>query len=224
MSDNNIQEQINELNAKMDLILGYVQEQKLKADTIEDLIADVSIIGKDVYDSAVDELEDRQVEIDPSALTNLGISFLRNIENFNTLMATLESAMDLVQDVGPIANEVIIDVSKKLGEFEDKGYFEFIKHGTKIIDNIVTGFSPEDVKDLADNIVTILNTVKHLTQPGMMESMDNAVKIYSSIQMDNIPEYSMFKAMKEMRSPEMRKGLGFMITFMKNLSNNSINQ
>jgi uncharacterized protein YjgD (DUF1641 family) len=35
---------------------------------------------------------------------------------------------------------------------------------------------------------------------------------------DNIPEYSVWKVMKELRSPEMKKGIGFLITFLKNLS------
>lgn len=224
MSEENLQQQINELNSKMDLILDYVRDQKLKSDTIEDLISDVSIIGKDVYDSTVVELENRQVEIDPADLTNLGISFLRNIKSFVTIMDTFESIMDLTKEVGPIANEVIIDISKKLGEFEDKGYFDFFREALKIVDNILMGFSPEDVKSLSENIVTIMSTVKQITQPELMNTVNNAVKIYSSIQVDNIPEYSLWKAFKEMNTPEMKKGLGFIITFMKNLSKNSINQ
>ena len=42
-----------------------------------------------------------------------------------SMLDTLGSAMDLMRDVGPIANEVIIDATKKLHEFEQKGYFEF---------------------------------------------------------------------------------------------------
>jgi uncharacterized protein YjgD (DUF1641 family) len=224
MEEATIQQQINSLNTKMDLLLDYVREQKLKSETVEDLIADVSIIGKDVYDSTVEELDNRQVEIDPAELTELGISFLRNIRSFITIMDTFESIMDLTKEVGPIANEVIIDISKKLGEFENKGYFDFLRESGRIIDNIVTGFSAEDVKLLADNIVTILTTVKQLTQPEMMNLLNNAVKIYSSIQINDIPEYSLWKAFREMNSPEMKKGLGFMITFMKNLAKNTINQ
>jgi uncharacterized protein YjgD (DUF1641 family) len=35
---------------------------------------------------------------------------------------------------------------------------------------------------------------------------------------ENIPEYSMWKALKELRTPEMKKGIGFLMTFLKNLS------
>lgn len=216
--DNSIQIQINELHQKMDILLEYVNKQRLNSEVIEDLIADASIIGKDVYDYTVEELDNREVEINPAELTELGISFLRNIKNFNSMIGTFESMMDLTKDITPIANEIIIDFQKKLGEFEDKGYFEFFGAAAKILDNIVTHFSKEDVKMLADNIVTILETVKGITQPEMLKSVDNALKVYASIQTDNIPEYSVWKLMREMNKPEMKRALGFAVTFMKNLS------
>ena len=92
-----------------------------------------------------------------------------------------------------------------------------------IIDNIVTYYGVEDMRMLADNVVAILDTVKNLTQPDMLKSVDNAVKVFANLEMENIPEYSIFKVMREMNKPEMKKALGFFITFMKNMSKNSIN-
>ncbi|MDA3906100.1 MAG: DUF1641 domain-containing protein [Bacteroidales bacterium] len=216
--DNSIQIQINELHQKMDVLLEYVNKQRLNSEVVEDLISDMSIIGKDVYDSTVEELENRKVEIHPEELTELGISFLRNIKNFNMMIGTFESMVDLSKEVGPIANEVIIDFQKKLGEFEEKGYFEFISATSKIFDNIITHFSKEDVQMLADNVVVILETVKGITQPEMLKSVDNALKVYSSLEMDNIPQYSIWRVMREMNKPEMKRALGFAVTFMKNMS------
>lgn len=216
--DNSIQIQLDDLHRKMDVLLEYVNKQRLNSEVVEDLIADMSIIGKDVYDSTVEELENREVEINPEELTELGISFLRNIKNFNMMIGTFESMVDLSKEVGPIANEMIIDFQKKLGEFEEKGYFEFFGEAANIMDNIVTHFSKEDVKMLAENIVPILETVKGITQPEMMKSITNAIKVYSSLEMENIPEYSVWKLMREMNSPETKRAIGFMMTFMKNLS------
>jgi len=53
----NTSKQIAELNQKVDMILEYVNQQRLKSDAIDDLIGDASIIGKDVYDSTVKALE-----------------------------------------------------------------------------------------------------------------------------------------------------------------------
>jgi uncharacterized protein YjgD (DUF1641 family) len=187
---------------------------------MDDLISDASIIGKDVYDSTVKALDEHEVVLDPDELRELGVRVAQNVGNFNAILDTMGSVLDLLRDAGPIANEVIIDTTKKLNEFEEKGYFDFMREFGNIIDNIVTYYQVEDARMLADNIVVILDTIKNLTQPQMLRSMDNAVRVFSKIEMDDIPSYSIFGVMRELNKPEMKKALGFFVTFMKNLSKN----
>ena len=218
MEDKNIQSQIDALDKKLDLILGYVHQQKLNSNMVQDLVSDLSIIGKDAFDSTVEELDKRQVELDPSELTGLAVSFLRNVGNIKLVMDTLEMAVDLSKEVGPIANEVIIDFTKQLNTFEQKGYFAFFKEVGPIFDNIVTGFTPEDLRELADSVVSILSIIKEMTQPEVLGTMENAIKAFNSMETESVPSYSIWRVMKEMNSPEMKKALGFGITFMKNVS------
>lgn len=222
MADNTSQ-QIAELNQKVDTILEYVNQQRLKSQSLDDLVADASIIGKDVYDSTVKVLDEHEVVLDPDQLRELGIRLAQNVENFNNILNTLGSAMDLMKDLEPIANEVIIDGTKKLHEFEQKGYFEFFKEFGRIIDNIVTHYGAEDARMLADNVVAMLDVVKNLTQPEMLKSIDNAVKVFASMEMDNVPEYSIFKVMREMNKPEMKKRIGFVMMFLQNMSKDNTN-
>ena len=216
----NTAKQIEELNHKVDTILEYVNQQRIKSQAVDDLIADVSIIGKDVYDSTVKALDDHEVVLEPDELRELGIRLAQNVGNFNTMLDTIGSAMDLMKDVGPIANEVIIDTTRKLAEFEQKGYFDFFREFGGIIDNIVTHYSAEDMRQLADNVVAILDTVKNLTQPDMLKSVDNAVKVFGNLEVEDIPEYSIFGVMRELNKPYMKKALGVFVTFMKNFNKN----
>jgi len=218
MEDKNIQSQIDALDKKLDLILGYVNQQRLNSTMVEDLVSDLSIIGKDAYDSTVEELDKRQVQLEPSELTDLAISFLRNIGNIKKVMDMLEMAMDLGKEVGPIANEVIIDFTKEMNTFEQKGYFAFFKEVGPIMDNIVAGFSPKDLRELANSIVSILSIIKEMTQPEVLGTMQNAIKAFNSMETETVPSYSVWRVLKEMNSPEMKKALGYGITFMKNVS------
>ncbi len=217
MEEKNLQNQIDALNNKMDIILDYVNQQRLKSETVEDLVKDVSIIGKDIYDSTVKELDKRQVEIDPAQLGDLAISFLRNIQNFKMMMDTLESAIDLSKELGPIVNEVIIDISKKLNEFERKGYFDLLTGTGKIIDNVLTKVSINDVEAVSNNLVLILQTAQKLSQPEIINSIDKFSSAYIETQKNDIPSYSIWKMIKEINSPEMKKNMGFMMTVLKNL-------
>ena len=95
VNDKMLEQRIEALDKKMDLILEYVHHQKMNSNMVEDLIGDLSIIGKDAYDSTVRELDNRQVVLEPAELTNLAVSFLRKIGNINKVLETLEMAVDL---------------------------------------------------------------------------------------------------------------------------------
>jgi uncharacterized protein YjgD (DUF1641 family) len=218
MDQQNMQEQINELHKKMDLILEVVLQQQQKTESVEDLLSDLKIVGKDMYDTAVVELENQQVEIDMDQVKHMGMKLLNNMDNIAEVLSLLEGLADLTRDAGPIVRDALITLTYRLSEFEQKGYFEFFSEAGQIVDNVVTHFSREDVSQLADNVVTILTTIKNITQPEMMNSIQNALKVYQSLEMENVPEYSLFKLMREMNKPEMKKTIGFMVNFMKNLA------
>ncbi len=218
MDNNNIQDQINEINRKLDIVLEEVMAQRETRQSIEDLTADVSIVGKEMFSSAVNELENAGIELDGEAVKMLMLKLVRNVDTFNEMFEMLESASDFLKDITPILHQVGLDGIKKMNEMEQNGYIDFIREGMKIMENIVTHFKIEDVRDLADNAVTILETVKSLTQPEMLKAMNSGLVVYKSIDVRGVPEYSLFKAMRAMNTKEMRRGIGFMITFLKNIA------
>jgi uncharacterized protein YjgD (DUF1641 family) len=222
MAEKDLQKQIDDINIKLDAILECATAQKLRSARLDDLMADVNIITKDAFRTTVEELEMQGVELNWDDLKFLAFKLMKNVGKFTVVMDTFESLYDLMHDLGPVANEVIIDMIRKMHEFEQKGYFEFFTEITRAMDSIITHYSGEDVRLLADNIVTVMDTLKNITQPEMLQSMNNAVNVFQKLELDDIPEYSIWKAMKEMRSPEMKKGIGFMISFLKNLSNENI--
>lgn len=218
MDNNKMQQQIDDINRKLDLVLNEVMAQREVRQTATDLIADLSIIGNDMFGAAVTELDTAGVEIDAEAVKVLLLKIVRNIDSLNEMFDMLEAAFDLVKDISPIIQQMGLDGVDLLQKLESKGYLSFLTESGKIIDNVVTHFTTEDVRLLADNIVTILETVKNLTQPEMLSAINNGLVVYKSLDVDNIPEYSLIKAMRALNAPELHKGLGFMITFLKNIA------
>jgi len=117
MKEKNLEARIDSLDKKMDLLLEYVNQQRLNSSMVEDLAKDLSIIGKDAYDSTVEALDKRQVELDPAEMSDLVVTLLRNMDNIKTVLNSLEMAVDLGKEVGPLANEAIIDFTKQLNVF-----------------------------------------------------------------------------------------------------------
>ena len=117
-----------------------------------------------------------------------------------------------------LSGNTLVDFMAKMDEFDRRGYFEFIKESQNIVDKVVTSFSKEDVKALGDNIVTILNTIKNLTQPDMLQAINNALNVYKKLDIEVGDKVSLFSILKEMNSPEVRKGLVFALRFLKSLA------
>ena len=223
MDNSNIQEQINDINRKLDIVLDEIVAQRETRKSIEDLTADLTIIGQDMFASTVAELDNAGVEVDGEAVKMLILKLIRNVDTLTELFEMLESGKDLLADLTPIIQQVGLDGMHLMHNVEQKGYFDFFRESGKILDNIVTHFSGEDMKLLADNIVVIMETVKSLTQPDMLKAINSALVVYKSIDVENVQEYSLFKAMLAMNSKEMKKGIGFMITFLKNISKATTN-
>ena len=217
-SKDNVQGQIDDINKKLDLILEEIYAQKQTRESMSDLMDDLSIVGKDVFKNTVQELDKAGVELDSETLSSIGIRLLSNLDNINSLLELLESANDFMKDASPIVQQIGLTAINKVNEMDQKGYIDFFKEMTRVMDNVVTHFTIEDVRELADKIVPIMEVVKEITQPDMLNAVSNAVVVYKHLETTDIPEYSVWKMMKEMNSPEMKRGMGFIMTFLKNLS------
>jgi uncharacterized protein YjgD (DUF1641 family) len=175
-------------------------------------------VGKDVYQAALIELEDVHDYLKTGDILYLGKKLLRNVNTMTLMFEQIESFRDFAQDVSPLAREVFLDFLRKMDEFDRKGYFAFAKEFSAVADKVVTSFSANDVKALGDNIVTILNTVKTLTQPDVLHVVSNAVNVYKKLDIEVEKEVSMFTLLKELNTPEMKRGLSFAIKFLKSLA------
>jgi uncharacterized protein YjgD (DUF1641 family) len=219
MEEQRLQNQIDTINRKLDTILEEIEYLRQRRREMEDLKEDLVRVGKDFYQTAVEELDDVHDYLSTGDILYLGKKVLRNVRTITQTFEQLESLRDFLQDAAPLARESFIDFMNKLDEFDRKGYFTFAKELGNITDRIVTSFSADDIKNLGENIVTIINTVKNLTQPDMLQSANNALAVYQKMNIEVKEDVSLLKLLKELNTPEARRGLAFAIRFLKNLAN-----
>ena len=218
MDDKTMQTQIDEINRKLDIVIEEIELQKQRRREMDDLKDDLMRVGNDLYATTVNELEEVSDYLQTGDVLHLGKKLLRNINTFNKMFDQLESAKDFIEDASPLVRESIIDFMAKMDEFDRKGYFRLMKEMENVIDNVVTSFTVEDVRALGDNAVTILNTVKSLTQPDMLNAINNAVSVYTKLDIEIEENVSYFQLFKRMNTPEMRNGIAFGIKFLKSLA------
>lgn len=210
--------QLEEINRKLNLIMEEIELQRRHRREMEDLKEDLMRVAKDLYQTSLEELEQVHDYLKTGDILHLFKKLLRNINNITKLFEQLENIRDFTKDFAPISKEMIIDLMYKLDELDRKGYFAFLKETQRIFDNIVTSFTVEDVRALGDNIVTILTTIKNLTQPDMLQALNNALNVYRKLDIDIKDDISLVKLLKELNHPNTKRGLYFALEFLKNLS------
>ncbi|MBX3737443.1 MAG: DUF1641 domain-containing protein [Candidatus Didemnitutus sp.] len=216
--DTALAERLEALDRKMDLVLEELAAVRRVRREIDELRDDLTRVGKEMLPALATELDDVSPHLRPDDVAALLKQVLRSVDDLQASLVALHGARELVTDATPIARELMNDAIAKLDELDRKGYFEKGREMTKVLDNVVANFSIEDIRLLSENVVAILSTVKNLTQPEMLLAINNAVEVYKKIDFDRVEEFSLWTAFKEVNKPEMRRGLGFLIVFLRNLS------
>jgi uncharacterized protein YjgD (DUF1641 family) len=221
MSDKLIQEQINDINRKLDLLIDEVTIQRQNREAVNDLIDDVAVIGKDVFKNMVIQLDDAGIELDREALRSLVMKLIRNIGSLGMVMETLESLNDLTKDLTPIVKQIGLDGINKFNVLEQKGYFEVINQLGITIDRVMSRYSREDLRKLSDNLIPVADTLMIIADPRVLEKINSITSTLRDIKTQEIEEYSVWRMIREMRKPEVKKSIGFIMAFLSIINEKS---
>ena len=168
-----VNRKLDQLTAQVAFLAEEAESTRRQRMMWTDLQEELSPIARDLYDVAEEELVSLQPHVELDDLLYFIRRLARNVRTFNEMLDQLESVKDFLADAAPISRELIDEVTLQMDQMERRGYFGFVRQGMYVADQIVTSFSEEDVRQLGDNIVLILNTVKALTQPEIMNLAGN---------------------------------------------------
>jgi uncharacterized protein YjgD (DUF1641 family) len=218
MSDKLIQEQIRDINRKLDLIIDETLVQRQNREAVNDLLDDVGVIGKDAFKQMVTQLDDAGIELDNEAMRCLILRLIRNIRNMGMVIEMLESVTDLARDLTPVIKQIGLDGVQKFNELEQKGYFEILNQIGKTMDALLSKYSMEDLQKLSDNLIPVADTLVNIADPKLLSKINTATKALKDINPEDIEEYSVWRLMKQMNKPEIRKSFGFIMAFLHNIT------
>lgn len=212
---------VAELSQKLDLLTSQIQYLTEQAQAAErerqaraELMHDVMPIVNDAFRLTIEQLEEVQEYVDLGDLLRLLKRLLRNGRNFETMLDQLESMMDLVQTIGPLSDEAFGKAVAVLQTAEHKGYFGFARGGMRIADNIISSFTEQDVEALGDNVVLILNVVKDMTQPQIMNFVRSTVS-EAERELAQPVDTSLLALLRQMNDPAVRRGLAQTMRVMR---------
>lgn len=216
MTDVQLQDQINQVNQKLDLILESVELQKRSREELDDLVQDAGIVVKDVFHQSVTILEKAEVDLDHNGIPMLLIKVLQNIDTFREMLEMLESARDFMKDVSPILHQAGLDAVNKMHELEQKGYIEYAGELLSFMERFTRAFTVDDLRNLGNNLDQMMGIVRNATHPDVIAALNRATRALAETSRDDkIDNKSLFGLLREMNSPDVRKSLAYALRLLK---------
>jgi uncharacterized protein YjgD (DUF1641 family) len=212
---------IAELNLKIDALtaqVAYLAQQAQAAECAREerseLLRDVMPIANDAMRLATEQLQDIQEYVDLRDLLRLAKKLARATPFIEQMLDQIDGIKDLLDVVGPMSKELFNKAENVMDVADRKGYFTFARGGMKIMDNIITSFSEDDIKQLGDNVVLILRTVKEMTQPEVMTFLRNTVSDVEK-ETEAPVDISYRSLLGQLRDPNVRRGFGLTMRMLR---------
>ncbi len=203
-----IEERLDALSREVTEIAAYIREERARRESQRDLMRDLDHILPEAMAALTEELQDLEGAVQLRDLVHLGRVFLRNVRNLIWLLEQLESLRDLLKDSQLIMHEAVPALMETLDQLEKRQYFAFFKEALRIVDNILTHYTPEDARLLADNIVLIVDTIRELTQPDVMTLLQEFTDTFREVtEQPEAVDVSIRNILRLLRDPHVRRGL-----------------
>lgn len=208
--------QAADLEHKIDVLTEQVafltEEARLSRERRErwqELQRDAAPIATEAMTVISSELEDLEVKV--ADLTALLRRLVKAAPVLDRALGSIEMYAELAHDVSPLGGEAMEAAVSRLATLGEKGYFTFAKGAMRVADEVVTGFTEDDIAQLGDNVVLILQTIKEMTQPEIMAALHRMISAVQSQQRHIAEEPAdppgLLQIMKQLRDPEIRRGM-----------------
>ncbi|MGD2079249.1 MAG: DUF1641 domain-containing protein [Chloroflexota bacterium] len=220
-----MEQSLVELNQKVDALSAQVaflaeeaRLQQQRRQEWDELRNDLTPVASEAYRLSVQQLDEIEAYVQLEDILRVTKRLVRNTRNLEQMLDQLEGFADLSRELGPLSQDMFLMLMTRLDEMERKGYFTFLQGGLEIADQVVSNFSEEDVRQLGENIVLILQTVKEMTQPEIMQLLSSTANVMRE---EDIPEnVSMLYLLRQMRDPAVKRGLAKTLNVLRTVSDN----
>lgn len=202
---------------KLEYLTQQYEEQVKRQEELNELKQDLIPVANHMIKLSIDELAEIGSEFQAEDLLFLLKRLLRDTHLLVDMLDRLESIVELVDETKRLVQPVFNQAVLTLDQVERDGYFTFAQSGWRVMERIVDEFGEDDIEALGDNIVTILTTVRNLTQPEIMNMTNNALQ---AMRDEPLPEddVSMWALLRDLSDPQVRRGLSRLLNMVKVLA------
>ena len=210
-----LSEQMAALDQKLDRITNQLEALTERQRSMQELRADMGPVIHEAYDVVARELSALEGQVTLDDLFGLGLKLLRNARTLSGFFDQLTSMHGLYEDFRPLGREMFAAATERLQELEQRGHFALLRESAKLVDQLAASATPEDLRELRENLPLLLDTLRALTQPELLRLLQRTL---STLQQPDIEApKGVFGLLRALRDEDVRHGMGVALSMLKQL-------
>ena len=217
-----LSERLDRLSAQVDQIAEELRLQRESREMWSELNETLVPVTRGAMDMATVEFEELSEEVTLEDAARLARTLARSLPQLEVLLAQVGPLSELVHDLNSLTGAAMGQLTEILSVADEKGYFAFAQQSALIADRVVTEFTEEDVEALGENVVTILNAVKEMTQPEVMGLVQRTALTVHESEETYVKPPSLFGILKTMRDPQTRRGLARVMSMLRTVGEDAV--
>lgn len=213
MSTLAVEDRIAELDRKLDFIVEELSSLRRARNSVEDLVADLTLVSKDAMRNAVEAFG--TADLRPDEIVGLVKNVLVNAHLFQDTIYQLQSAADFIKDAQPIVRDGMRRVVQANQSLQDKGYFTAAAAGLRVTDAMVRSHSPEDWVQVEASVPQLIGLLRELTKPEVLKALEAIIHGFGRVQATMNVNKTTLTLVRDLNSPDARRGIGILVEFLK---------
>jgi tRNA 2-thiouridine synthesizing protein E len=122
---------------------------------------------------------------------------------------------EMLAEFMPIAREVLATATTKLDAIEKRGWFDFARALGGVGERILDHYSADDVRALGEAIVSILDTVRALTQPEVLAIAGETGAVLANT--EEAKPIGLVGMLRASHDKDVQKGMAVLMSLLKNV-------
>jgi len=115
----------------------------------------------------------------------------------------------------PIVKEAMEYGSVRLADLESRGYFSAGQAALGVLDRVVSAYDADELERFGDSVVSILDTVRALTQPEVLAIANEATQVLHHA--DDIAPLKLGGMVKASRDADVQRGMAVMMEVLRHV-------
>lgn len=187
------------------------------ADKLNELREDMIPLGNQAVQLLINELQDIEAGFELDDLFHLVKQLLRSTRSIVFALKNMVGLVEFIKDMEPLLKHAVPQMINYLDDLERRGVLRIIHAMMGVRAKVAAAYSPEDIDQIGDGMVSLLGLGKKLTDPKILTFLEKALEIPAAIDLSLSKKVGPWGLVSAGSNDDVKEGLGVLIELTKAL-------